>query len=116
MKHNGALRAQLADSRTAARSAAVQVSFLGDAKSSLGEAKSSLGEAKSSLGDAKSSLGEAKSSRVETAVAVKVTVEWRAAGGGGFPSVLSKKPRRQMRRRRRVTWCVDLPQRRYKHR
>ena len=46
MKHNGALRAQLADSRTAARSAAVQVSFLGDAKSSLGEAKSSLGDDK----------------------------------------------------------------------
>jgi hypothetical protein len=40
----------------------IQVSFLGDAKSSLGDAKSSLGDAKSSLGDAKSSLGDAKSS------------------------------------------------------
>jgi hypothetical protein len=42
--------------------AQVQVSFLGDAKSSLGDGKSSLGDAKSSLGDAKSSLGDAKSS------------------------------------------------------
>ena len=44
--------------RAEAAAFVIQVSFLGDAKSSLGDAKSSLGDVKSSLGDAKSLLGD----------------------------------------------------------